>query len=119
MRTRRLGEQRQNFVTRTEGEGRLGGWGTMRPTKILMSNCPPPSFSLHTLGRTCRQDFFLIRGGGGDALVICRSGGRVVWRISSIICLRITGRWGDEKRSSPNSHSVREAGRRSREEVCA
>ena len=24
-----------------------------------------------------------------DSLVICRSGGRVVWRISPIICLRI------------------------------
>ena len=51
--------------------------------------------------------------------MICRSGGRVVWRISPIICLRIRGRWGDEKRSLPHSHSVREAGRRSREEVCA
>ena len=61
----------------------------MRPTQILTSNCPPPSFPLHTLGRTCRQDFFLL-GGGGDALVICRSGGRVVWRISPIICLRIS-----------------------------
>ena len=27
MRTNRLGEQRQSVVTRTEGEGRLGGWG--------------------------------------------------------------------------------------------
>ena len=57
--------------------------------------------------------------------MICRSGGRVVWCISPIICLRISvnagwrgGDGGDEKRSSPHSHSVREAGRRSREEVC-
>ena len=64
MRTRRLGEQRQSVVTRTEAEGRLVGWGTMRPTQILMSNCPPPGFPLHTLGRTCRQDFFLLGGWG-------------------------------------------------------
>ena len=87
MRTRRLGEQRQSVVTRTKGKGLLGGWGTMRPTQILMSNCPPPRFPLRTLGRTHRQNFFLL--GGGDALAICRSGGRVVWCISPIICLRI------------------------------
>ena len=29
MRTSRLGERRQSVVTRTEGEGRLGGWGTI------------------------------------------------------------------------------------------
>ena len=67
----------------------------MRLTQILRSNCPPPSFPLRTLGRTCRQDFFLF--GGRDALVICRSGGRVVWRISPIICLRIRGNLDGEE----------------------
>ena len=65
MRTRRLGEQRQSIVTRTEGEGRLGGWGTIRPTQILMSNCPPPSFPLHTLGGRCRLRFLFAWGVGG------------------------------------------------------
>ena len=47
-------------------EGCLGGWGTMRPIQILMSNCPPPSFPLHTLGRTCTVDkiSFCLGAGG-------------------------------------------------------
>ena len=69
MRTRRLEEQRQNVVIRTEGEGHLGVWGTMRLTQILMSNCPPPSFPLHTLGGRCRVRFiFAWAGGGGGGM---------------------------------------------------
>ena len=85
MRTRRLLECRQSAITRAEEEGRLGGWRTIRPTQILMSNCPPPSHPYHTLCRRGRVIFLLFERGGGDSLVICRSGGRVVWRIMLVI----------------------------------
>ena len=66
MRTRRLLEQRQSAVTRTEEEGRLGGWRTIRPTQILMSNCPPPSLPYHTLCGRGRVIFLSFeRGEGG------------------------------------------------------
>ena len=65
MRTRRLSEQRQSAVTRTEEEGHLGGWRTIRPTQILMSNCPSPSLPYHILGRRGRVIFLSFEGGGG------------------------------------------------------
>ena len=68
MRTSRLGEQRQSIIKQTEGEGRFGGWGTIRPTQILMSNCPPLSFPLHTLGGRCRLRFLFAWGGGGGCI---------------------------------------------------
>ena len=40
-----------------------------RPTQILMSNCPPRSFPLHTLGGRCRVRFLLLGGGRGGGCI--------------------------------------------------